>query len=188
MMENSFIRIYTGADAPKRVDIIIKNYPDFMGMVDSFTEGLRYLIETEKDNLNHSDTAELGIRVKSSGVPGNPTANKAINSVMTKEALINCDFSGDVFDGIDSPDEYIKDAFMLRDMRKDYELFDSQISILGKEKDVFRKYLKKEISIIDIAEEKGITYESAAMRIHRMKKKVIKQVACFMERNVGGIF
>lgn len=30
-----------------------------------------------------------------------PTAKKAIRNVLTREALINCDFSGDVMDGVD---------------------------------------------------------------------------------------
>lgn len=43
--------------------------------------------------------------------------------MLTREALINCDFSGDVMDGVDRADEYMRDAYLLRDMRKDYELF-----------------------------------------------------------------
>ncbi len=39
---------------------------------------------------------------------------------MTLEALINCDFSGDVMEGVNRAEEFIRDAYLLRDMRKDY--------------------------------------------------------------------
>ena len=44
----SIIEIYAKADAAGRVDIICKNYSNFIGIVDGYTEGLRYMIESEK--------------------------------------------------------------------------------------------------------------------------------------------
>lgn len=48
MTEKNMIKIYVDASSAKRVDIIIKHYTDFMGIVDGYTEGLRYMIECEK--------------------------------------------------------------------------------------------------------------------------------------------
>lgn len=106
---------------------------------------------------------------------------------MTREALINCDFSGDVMEGVDRAEEFIRDAYLLRDMRKDYELFNRQLSILGTEKDTFEKYLRREKSLDDIAEEQGITYESAQQKIHKIRTRVKKQVVGFMDGKMGGI-
>lgn len=121
MAEKNLIKIYVDASSAKRVDIIIKHYTDFMGIVDGYTEGLRYMIECEKD------------------------------------------------------------------MRKDYEFFDRQLSILGTEKDTFEKYLRREKSLDDIAEEQGITYESAQQKIHKIRTRVKKQVVGFMDGKMGGI-
>mgnify|MGYP000115636406 CR=1 FL=1 len=44
----SIIEIYARADAAGKVDIICKNYSNFIGIVDGYTEGLRYMIESEK--------------------------------------------------------------------------------------------------------------------------------------------
>ncbi len=106
---------------------------------------------------------------------------------MTREAIINCDFSGDVMDGVDRAEEFMRDAYLLRDMRKDYDLFNRQLSILGTEKETFEKYLRREKTLIDIAEEQGITYESAQQKIHRIRRKVKKQVVGFMDGKMGGI-
>ena len=123
MAEKNLIKIYVNASSAKRVDIIIKHYTDFMGIVEGYTEGLRYMIECEKDSNSRSDIGELGVRVQTGGSTSDPTAKHAIRNVMTREALINCDFSGDVMEGVDRAEEFMREAYLLRDMRKDYELF-----------------------------------------------------------------
>ena len=90
-------------------------------------------------------------------------------------------------EGVDRAEEFMREAYLLRDMRKDYELFRLQLSILGSEKDVFEKYLRKEKTLLDIAEDQGITYESAQQKIHRIRRKVKKQVVGFMDGVMGGI-
>ena len=187
MAEKNLIKIYVDASSAKRVDIIIKHYTDFIGIVDGYTEGLRYMIECEKESNSHRGIEDLGVRVKTSGSTSDSTAKKAIRNVMTREALINCDFSGDVMDGVDRAEEFIRDAYLLRDMRKDYELFNRQLSILGTEKETFEKYLRREKTLIDIAEEQGITYESAQQKIHRIRLRVKNQVVGFMDGKMGGI-
>lgn len=103
----------------------------------------------------------------------------------SRDALINCNFSGDIMEGVDRSEEFIRNAYLLREMRKDYELFNLQLSILGKEKESFEQYLRGEKSLVDIAEQEGITYESAKMRIHRSRLKVKNQVVSFMEGKRG---
>lgn len=44
----SIIKNYEKANAAGKVDIICKNYSNFIGIVDGYTEGLRYMIESEK--------------------------------------------------------------------------------------------------------------------------------------------
>lgn len=187
MAEENMIKDYIGSSADKRVDIIIKNYTRFMGIVDGYTDGLRYMIEAEIDSNSRNDIAELGVRVQTGGMTGDPTAKHAIRNVMTRDALINCDFSVDVLDGVDHPEVYMKDAHILRDMRRDYKLFNSQLCILGKDQDYFVKYISKEITLVAIAQDLGISYETVQQNMTRNKKLVKSQVVGFMERKLRGI-
>lgn len=187
MTEKNLIRVYTGATSEKRIDIIIKNYTKFIGIVDGYTDGLRYMIECEKESSHRQSAGDLGVRVQTGGMTSDPTARKAVNNVITREALINCDFSGDVLDGVDQAEVYIRDAYILRDMRKDYNLFNSQLGVLGTEKETFTKYLLKEKTISDIAEDQGITYESARQQMQKIKVRMKKQVKRFMDGQPGGI-
>ena len=57
---------------------------------------------------------ELGVRVQTGGMTSDPTAKHAIRNVMTRDALINCDFSGDVLDGVDHPEAYMKDSSVVK--------------------------------------------------------------------------
>lgn len=185
MAEKNMIKEYIGSSADKRVDIIMKNYTRFMGIVDGYIDGLRYMIEAEKDSNNRKDIGELGVRVQTGGMTSDPTAKHAIRNVMTRDALINCDFSGDVLDGVDHPEAYMKDAYMLKDMRRDYKLFNSQLCILGKDQEHFVKFISKETTLVAIAQEQGISYENAQQNMARNKRLVKKQVVGFMERKLG---
>ena len=88
MTEKNLIRVYTGATSEKRIDIIIKNYTKFIGIVDGYTDGLRYMIECEKESSQRQAAGDLGVRVQTGGMTSDPTARKAINNVITREALI----------------------------------------------------------------------------------------------------
>lgn len=44
----SIIKSYEKADAAGKVDIICKNYSNFIGIVDGYTEGLRYMIRRDR--------------------------------------------------------------------------------------------------------------------------------------------
>lgn len=184
----NILNAYAKADSAKKVDIIIRNYPNFMGIVDGYTEGLRYMIENEKAFNRKRNSGELGVRVQTSGKHSDITANSAISNVITRDAIIACDFSGDVLEGVDHGEEFQRDAILLRTMRNDYELFNQQLGILDKEEaEVFVQFIRKEKGIADIAEDKGIVYESAQQRIHRAKRKIKIQMLEFLEGTMGGV-
>ena len=77
----SIIEIYARADAAGRVDIICKNYSNFIGIVDGYTEGLRYMIESEKAYNRKKNHGDLGVRVQTSGIHSDITADR--QSVMS---------------------------------------------------------------------------------------------------------
>lgn len=81
----------------------------------------------------------------------------------------------------------MSDAYLLRKMRNDYQLFNKQIETLGAEKNVFESYLRGEVSLSDIAEMQNISYESAQQKIHKIRSRVRRQVIGFMDGKMGGI-
>ncbi len=116
MAQASILKKYSVADASGKVDIICKNYANFPGIIDSFTEGIRYMIEQEKMYNRKAESGDLGVRVQTLGSCIDVTANEAINNVITREAIIACDFSGGVLEGVDRREQFQKDAFVLRNM------------------------------------------------------------------------
>lgn len=180
--KTNVLQSYKVADTAGKVDIICKYYTDFMGIVESFTEGLRYMIENEKAYKRRVEKGELGVRVKGGRSYSDVTADTAIHHVLIREAIITCDFTGNVFEGVEHREEYKERAITLKNMRDDYELFNRQLAILGQEElRVFRNYLTGEKNLTSIADEEGIQYESAAQKVRRAKVKIKVQMACFME-------
>lgn len=186
MAEKNLIKVYVNASSSKRVNLIIQNYTDFMGIVEGYTEGLRYMIECEKESSRRQDRGDLGVRIQEGGFKSDPTADQAIRRIMTREALIRCDFTGGVLEGVERAEAFVSEAYLLRKMRNDYELFNMQLETLGAEKELFKKYLTGEMNLSDIAELQNITYESAQQKIHKLRKRLRKQVIGFMEGKIGG--
>lgn len=101
--------------------------------------------------------------------------------------ISNRQASGNVLEGVDRAEMYIRDAYILRDMRKDYNLFNSQLGILGTEQDMFLRYIRKEATLGVLAEERGISYETVQQKMVKIKNRLKQQVVGFMEGNLGGI-
>ena len=87
MAKANAIRIYAKQSASGKVDFICRNYPNFKGIVDGYTEGLKYMIEEEKALTARNAVGDTGVRVQKSGL-SDPTAKKAINNVITRDAII----------------------------------------------------------------------------------------------------
>lgn len=181
MAQANAINLYDKKNTAGKVDFICKNYSNFIGIVDSYTEGIRYLIEEEKAMAIRSSFGDLGVRVQKSGT-SNPTATIAERNITTREAILTCDFSGGVLDGVENPERYIKDAHVLRQMREHYELFNTQIkSLQQSEQEFFIAYLLKKKKLADWAEEEGICYDSLIQRYNKTKKKLTILMVGFLE-------
>ena len=81
--------------------------------------------------------------------------------------------------------EFQKEAFILRDMRKHYALFNKQLGILSNEENkFFLGYLSKEQNIGDLADAAGIQYESAGQKLRRIKRKIKIQMIGFLDGQI----
>ena len=97
-----------------------------MGIVESYTDGLRYMIENEKVFNRQASRGELGVRVQAKGNHSDIIGSSAVASVMTREVLVACDFLGDV---LESVDRYEKFKSLLLDCLKSQLIMDN-LSIL----------------------------------------------------------
>ena len=101
----------------------------------------------------------VSLRGRASSVHSDITSDTAINNAITREAIITCDFSRNVLEGVDRGEKYQRAAYTFRRMRANYDFFNQQLSILGRnELRIFRDHLSGEKDIVDVEE---IQYESA---------------------------
>ena len=129
MTEMNLIQAYGSSSAEKRIEIIRNNYPNFLEIVDGYIEGLCYMIEYERGSKSYRGKENLAVRTKSGRVKSGISLKRALRNVITREALLKCDFSGDVLDGVEKSEDYIRDAKILWEMRRDYNVFKSQMGM-----------------------------------------------------------
>ncbi len=76
-------------------------------------------------------------------------------------------------------------AYLLRNMRADFELFNSQLKILDDDDSkIFLGYLSKKLNVQDIADEEGIQLESAMKKVVRIKQKVKEHMIIYFEGTI----
>jgi len=74
------------------------------------SDSARKLVETARNKV--AKWLRCYFFITKGGMTSDPTARKTINNVITREALINCDFSGNVLDEVDQAQVYIRDAII----------------------------------------------------------------------------
>ena len=112
----------------------------------------------------------VSLRGRASSVHSDITSDTAINNVITREAIITCDFSRNVLEGIDRGEKYQRATYTFRRMRANYDFFNQQLSILGRnELRIFRDCLSGEKDMVD---EEEIQYESAEQKVSHAKVKL----------------
>ena len=175
----NLVKKYAVADASRRVDLIYKYYSVFLKTVDGRIEGLLYLIENEKESNRRAEDDDLGVRIQRSRLS---KADESISHVTIREALKTCDFSGGVLDGTDREEEFKKEAFLLKVMRHDYDLFKRQVECLDEEdRSIFVSYIDRKKSTGEIAAEIGSGADTTRNRIYKIKLEVKENMLEYFE-------
>ena len=125
----NIVQMYAESTPDKRIDIICKNYHNFEAIIKGKISALMFSIEEEKEFNRREGRGDLGIRVKTSGYHSDVTGDTGANETLLEKAIIECDFSGGILDGTDNEDKHIRDACTLNRMRREYNLFNSQIGL-----------------------------------------------------------
>lgn len=174
---------YAVAPAGKRIEIIYKNYHNFERIIKGKVENLCFSITEDREYNRRKEIGDLGIRVQTSGHYSNPTCNTALNETTLFQAIMNCDFSDGILNGTDREEEYISDAFTLRKMRVEFNLFNRQMMYLDEsEKEEFLVFLMKKKSIEDLADELGVQYHTVIRKMNRFKKIVKDETVKVIEK------
>ena len=94
--EDKLVESYGKATPRERFRLIYKNYSIFPQLVDCYETGLfnRILFEVEYNRRKKNDD-DLGVRIQTSH-RSDPTAAKAIEHIMIRDAMEECNFSGNI--------------------------------------------------------------------------------------------
>ncbi len=176
---DEFIKKYANADVNGRMEIILKNYPRFMQMVDGYEQCLSIIIRTEREYNRSKKNGDLGVRVQTSGV-SDPTAKQAIENVMIQEAIR----AGDIETALKDTDDYERHAVEIKtlvNMREDYQILSNQFLFLADDEGkLFSDYICKRRSVPVIAEDEGVAYETMRWRLKGIRKLVKKNASEFL--------
>jgi hypothetical protein len=140
--EDKMVESYGKASPRERFRLIYKNYSIFPQLVDCYETGLfnRILFEVEYNRRKKNDD-DLGVRIQTSH-RSDPTAAKAIEHIMIRDAIEECNFSGNILKETDTPEKHKHDILTIHMMRREFEVFDSALKALPtKEHDILFTFI-----------------------------------------------
>jgi DNA-directed RNA polymerase specialized sigma24 family protein len=182
----SIVTNYKGAGPEERLDMIFTNFPNFIGIVDGYTEGLVHLIASERRYNRRNKNGNPGIRIQKSR-NSDITSDTSCENIMIRDSLRSCNLTEDILADTDMENRirFEKDMLTLQMMRQEYDVVKAQMNALNKDEHlVLREYLCEGKDIVEIADNAGIAYESARQRIRRAKRKLKSYVIPFMREQI----
>ena len=169
---------YQGYSNKKRVDFILNNYYGIEEYIRCYEEILCESIRMDRLVDHREENGDLGVMIQTSYI-GDPTAMAAIDRTSIFEKMSEDSLSSHISEDL----EYNRDAMALKTMKRDLGFVNHAIRMLpARARSEFGKILCREKSLDDVAEEKGIQYESAKMYVYRARLKVKEHALEFMER------
>lgn len=170
-MNASILDNYRKATDEKRIKIVLDHYSSFMPYVNAYEAGLIRTIKAEREYNRRVALGDPGVRVQTSNI-GNPTSSEGDEDMIVRQAVRTGDYIT-ALRGADKFETHKWEILLLKDMREIYGLVEEQIGSLGDEKDVFKRYLKREFKLAAIAGTEGVTSEAMKKRFGILRKDVV---------------
>ena len=157
----------------------------FLKLIESYETGLfnRILYEREY-NLRAMNGEDIGIRVHTNRI-SDPTARKAIENLMIREAIEEANDSGNILKDTDDPEKHKRDILTLRMMRREYEVFNTSLNALtGREYRITYRYIQKEQKLEEIADDENLAYQSIKNLIAATRKTLEQRIIPFFRESL----
>jgi hypothetical protein len=183
--EEKLVDRYGQGNPHERFMLIYKNYEVFLKLIESYETGLfnRILYEREY-NLRAKNGEDIGIRVQTNRFR-DPTARKAIENIMIREAIEEANDSGNILKDTDDPEKHKRDILTLRMMRREYEVFNTSLNALtGREYRITYRYIQKEKKLEEIADDENLAYQSIKNLIGATRKTLEQRIIPFFRETL----
>ncbi len=178
MNTGAVISEYQDYSNKKRVDFILNNFYGIEEYIRCYEEILCDSIMVDRLVDRRDEKGNPGVMIQTSYI-GDPTAMAAVDRTSIFEKLSEDSSSRHISDDLELND----DALTLRTMKRDLGFVKHAIRMLpAHDSSELGKILSHEKTLYEVAEEKGIQYESAKMYVYRARLKVKKRALEFMER------
>ena len=168
---------YVCSEMTVRFNFIYENYPIMENMLSSYRHDIIQDVMDMKTYNKRAALGDLGVRIQVSIGISNPTQNQAIAHMNIAEAVDTGFLDDDFFEDTDDREELIHRVRTYHRVAIEFkEVKDKLKTLKPKEQQILKPYMMKEITMSEIADELGIGYQSAAVKVGRIKKKLIQKV------------
>ena len=168
---------YIVSETTARFNFIYENYPVMEDVLSSYRNDIIQDVMDMKVYNRRAASGDLGVRVQVSVGIGNPTQNLAIAHMNIAEAIDTGFLDDDFFEDTDDPEKLVYRVQTYHRVAMEFrEVNDKLKTLKPNEQQILKPYMMRKITMSEIADELGIGYQSAAVKVGRIKKRLIQKV------------
>lgn len=187
--DNSIVGKYYKLPPKKRLDQIYYHYNQFEELVNNYEYEIAEWIKANKAKARRNAIGDLGVRVQGGNNRKSVVESEALLNLEIAQMLVN--YEVDDCD-IEDYEEIVRGLLEIKLMRSEFRRFNNRLRILtGEEKQIFIPYINQVDMghrLNSLADEKSLSYDSAAKRIYRIKRKlytgVVDRMECFDDESI----
>lgn len=175
------IENYSRLPNGKKIEAILDDYAIFDRIIAGIESDLIIDICDERAYFRRKQLGDTGVRVQTSAVSNIPFSIVAERNEVEKAVK-----AGDYFTalkGIKENDVYIERMNTLYQLQDDYKIVTARIGFLQPEEyQIYTNYLYRKKSVVELADEIGLSYEAYTTRIYRYRVNVKKSSLKAMDK------
>ena len=184
--KEDLINKYAESSRGSRFNIICKTYSFMLRLLDGEVNGLVYRITEERAWNHRQEIGDPCVRIQVSQL-GDPTANKGTDEIMIRRFIDECSFEQGYIDGLEDASEILDRSRKIFIMRADYKLFNDMMAGHMDDIDlnILKSYLSKKKSLSELADDRGVSYNTMAKKILSLKRLVRDSMDQYWNRSIA---
>lgn len=177
MREQNFVGGYYRLEPKKRLDVIVRNFDNFPGVMKEYENKMYDWIIGNRAKARQDAQGDLGVRIQSGANSVSPIENEVSEKTLV-EAIIKNGRLDESCRNIYERDDIIRGLNEIKLMRYEYgRVIDKLQTLRPWDRELFEKYITSPKRSVRLSQELKMTEDAVRNKMYRIKKELYSNFA-----------
>lgn len=173
MRKHNLVGRYYKMPPKERINYLIKNYNCFPALIGDYEQELKEWILAGMSSAWQDEVGDLGVRIQTGFSNSSPTFSETAAELEAQKAIETGALVG-LLRCLSDYDEINCGLHEIRLMRREFWRLNHRLELLGPDREIFERFIRKEVKIQQLADEMSVTYDAVKKKLQRAKRKLLR--------------